>query len=249
MATLRPAVGHAPRRLRKDLVLYSLLLLLRYRGLYAVHAAGVVHDNAGCLFVADSDSGKSTLAFSLVHQGWGHLSDDALLLRACGDRIEALPLRPEVCLEPEAARYFPDIVAHWRPCPLADEVKQRLNVAALYPERVLTTCLPRLLIFPRIVATPASQLQPVGKAEALWHLMRQSALLGLEPHRAPHHLEVLTRLVKQTTHYQLLAGHDLEQRPTLIAPLLTDLISQACHAGRGDVGESVQFQLCALHSG
>jgi hypothetical protein len=233
IGTLRPASGHAPRRLRKDLVLYSLLWLLRYRGLYAIHAAGVAHDNAGCVLVAERDSGKSTLAFSLVRQGWGHLSDDALLLRACGDGIEALSLRPEVCLDPEAARYFPDIVAHWQPCLVADEVKQRLNVTALYPERVLSACLPRLLIFPRIVAAPASQLRPVGKAEALWHLIRQSALLGLEPHLAPHHLDVLTRLVNQTTRYELLAGHDLGQRPALIAPLLIDLMAQAGHPGKG----------------
>jgi hypothetical protein len=227
MGTLRPGAENASKRVRKDLVLYSLLCLLRYRGLYALHAAGVAKDNVGVLLVADSDSGKSTLACSLVRQGWGYLSDDALLVRPCGDRLEALPLRREICLDLEAARYFPDIVAHWYPCPLAQERKQRLNVEALWPEQVLTVCQPQYLIFPRIVAAPVSQLRPVGRAEALLHLIRQSAVLGLEPHLVSSHLDILKHLVYQTSRYQLFAGQDLGRDPMRIAILLADILGQA----------------------
>jgi hypothetical protein len=223
VGTLRPSRSHTPHATQKDLLIYSLLILLRYWGLYAMHAACVANNRVGCMFVADCDSGKSTLAFSLVRQGWAYVSDDSILLRPSGGQVEALALRRDLCLDPEAVRYFPDVVPYWRPCPLAEEVKQRLDMQALYPEQAVLSCMPRVLIFPHIVAEPTSQLRPLGKAAALLRLIRQSALVVVEPHMAPGHLEVLKRLVNQTRSYELFAGQDLGSDPALISRLLSGI--------------------------
>ena len=220
LGTLPPPDGQAPPVLRMDLLLHSVLLLLRYQGFYPEHAACVAYDGGGCLLVGDSGSGKSTLTLGLVQAGWQYLADDAILLRDGRDGIEAMPLRRELCLTPEATRAFPDTAGHWQPGPWPDDLKQRLNVQTLYPAQVRSTAVPHLLLFPTIVSAPQSRLIPVSKAEALLRLIQQSALVTVEPQMAPSHLDSLARLVRQTHHYQLLAGQDLARDPRRIAQLL-----------------------------
>ena len=220
LGTLPPPEGQASPSLRMDLLLYSLLLLLRHQGFYPEHAACVADNSVGCLLVGDSGSGKSTLTLSLVQQGWQYLADDAILLRSCHDGVEAMPLRRELCLAPEATRAFPDTLGHWQPGPWSGDLKQRLDMQALYPTQIRDTCYPHLLLFPTIVAAPESQLIPMGKPEALYRLIQQSALVTVEPQMAPGHLDILANLVRQTRHYRLLAGEDLARDPHRIALLL-----------------------------
>jgi hypothetical protein len=58
IGTLPPPQRQTSPALRMDLLLYSVLLLLRYRGFYPEHAACVANDSVGCLLVGDSGSGK-----------------------------------------------------------------------------------------------------------------------------------------------------------------------------------------------
>jgi hypothetical protein len=92
LGTLPSPQRQAPPAPRMDLLLYSVLLLLRYWGFYPEHAACVAHDSVGCLLVGDSGSGKSTLTLSLVQHGWHYLADDALLLRGGRDAVEAMAI-------------------------------------------------------------------------------------------------------------------------------------------------------------
>jgi hypothetical protein len=210
-----------PPTLRRDLFLYSLLWLLRAQGWYAAHAACLTTGHGGCLIVADSGSGKSTLALGLVQAGWYYLADDAVLFRSHREDVEVRPIRRDLyLLGPEAAALFPDTQGCWQPCLLREDSKQRLDVQTLYPTQVRNTCRPDLLLFPTIVAAPQSQLVPIGKAEALFRLIQQSALLAIDPQQASGHLDILARLVRQTKHYRLLAGQDLAQDPRRLAPLL-----------------------------
>jgi hypothetical protein len=180
----------------------------------------VVADGAGCLLVAPSGSGKSTSTYGLVRRGWHYLGDDALLLHAAGDEVEALVLRRDLCLDPALEGCFPELRTHGQAGRFASRGKRRLAMRELYPERLLDRCVPRLLVFPEIVAEPESRLVPLGIAEVLPRLVAQSAVFALDPEAAPRHLDMLTRLARQTRAYRLLAGRDLKADPELVAPLL-----------------------------
>jgi hypothetical protein len=224
--TLSSPDGHATPPLPMDLLLHSMLLLLRYQGFYPVHAACVAYDGVSCLLVGNSGSGKSTLTLGLVQEGWHYLTDDATLLRGGWDTVVAMPLRRDLCLTPEAIHAFPDTLGHWQPGPWSGDLKQRLDMRTLYPAQVRSTAVPRLLLFPTIVSAPHSQLVPMRKAEALFRLIQQSGLVTIEPPMAPGHLDVLARLIRQTRHYRLLAGQDLALDPRRIALLLESVRQQ-----------------------
>ncbi len=196
------------------LVLASLLLLLRHRGLYPLHGAAVARDGVGCLLVGPGGCGKSTLTLGLVERGFAHLSDASLLLSPRSASIEALALRPGLYFLPDR---LPLPASRWRPCPLAGTEKLRLD---LEPGRRARRCRPAVLLFPRIVRRPTSELVPVEKAESLLRLLRQSHLVTLEPELAPRHLEVLKRLLGQVEARELEAGRDLRDDPGRLAAML-----------------------------
>jgi hypothetical protein len=221
LISIHPSVKDNPNELRKEFVIYSLITLLRYWDLYAIHAACVSQNGIGCLFVADSDCGKSTMAFSLVRQGWDYLSDDSVLFKLNEDDVEVFPLRKELFLDPDSARYFPEIVAYWQTRRSETEVKQCLKVDAVYPERITAKCIPKILIFPKTVDEPESQIIPSGRAESLFLLIQQSVLTLHEPNIAPRYIEILKRLVNQTKSYRLLAGLDMKNDPSLISNFIS----------------------------
>jgi hypothetical protein len=174
--------------------------------------------------IADSSSGKSTLALGLVQAGWHYLADDAILLRSYNNEdVEVRPLRRDLYLGPEAATLFPDTQGYWQPCLLREDTKQRLDMEALYHSQLRNTCFPDLLLFPTIVDAPKSRLIPIEKAEALYRLIQQSALPTIDPQMAPEHLDILARLVRQTRHVRLLAGQDLAHDPRRIAQILEEV--------------------------
>ena len=196
---VRPSQWLRPDRLQAnqiDTVILCLVILCRYRDLYSLHAAALSQAGLGCLIVADGGGGKSTMSLNLVRQGWSYLSDDSVLLRPTAGRIEALGFRRKISIDPEGTRDFPEMTGRWQACPFAEVAKRHLEVGALFPRQIADSCVPRLLVFPKLVPEPRSRLRPLSdKAEILGRLMRESRLLVLEPKLAPRHLDVLKRLL------------------------------------------------------
>ena len=205
-----------------NLILHAVLLSLRHRGFYLLHAAALTKGDESVLLVAAGDCGKSTQALHMVRQGWRYLTDDSLLLCPGASRVEARGLRQDFGMDPAAAARFPEIAAHWRPF-LTDERKRRIDMAALFPGQRAVSSVPRTLLFPRITPAAESRLRPVRGAEALCRLMEQSVLLTLDPATAPAHMDALRRLVRQTRAYALEAGRDLLEDGTRLTRMLEAL--------------------------
>lgn len=226
MVRLNPRLGWAevvvpsePLPVRKDLLTYALMLLLRRRGLLGLHASGVQRAGDGWLFVGNRGCGKSTQTYNLVRQGWGYLGDDALLLRAEGDRVEALALRRDLMLDPTPAHAYPELARDGPPSS-ATSGKRRLRIGEMRPARMVDRCSPRFLIFPEIVSTAESTLVPLSRTEALMRLVAQSAVFTLDREMGARHLEVLSHLARQTLAVRLRAGRDLRECPERIAAVL-----------------------------
>lgn len=228
-AALTAGLLHARDESQRDplfyLITFSLVILLRYRGWFALHTAALARHGRGLLLVAQSDSGKSTVTLHLVRQGWHYLSDDTVLLRSVGDRVQAHAFRRHCCVDPDAADLFPALAAYDWPPSLSDTTKWQVDVDRLYPGQRAPTCTPRALVLPTIVDAAASRVEPVAAKVALAQLIDQGALfLTPDPRIASRQLEVFRQLIDQSQAYRLHAGRDLRDDPraahALLAPLL-----------------------------
>jgi hypothetical protein len=177
---------------------------------------------AGVLLVGASGHGKSTLAIGLIRQGWEYLADDAVLLHRQSAGVTALAFRKTFSVDAAAAPAYADL-------PLGEEVpdikggrRRRVGIEDAFPGQARAQCLPRVLLFPRIVPQRHSTLCPLDRPSALKHLLAQSGPQLFDRRTMGTHLEVLKGLVQQTVSYELLAGQDLYHQPGRLAHLLCE---------------------------
>jgi hypothetical protein len=221
IAYLAPAFAEQPALVRRHFWAFGLLKLLRPHGLYGLHAAGVVsRQGQGLLLVGASGCGKSTLALSLIRHGWHYLSDDAVLLRLQTADVEACACRKPFYVNATATAQYADL-------PVSEEVpdttgapRRRVCIDAAFPGQRRVKCRPQVVVFPRIVPHPHSRLQPLDRLSALRHLLTQSGPALFDRRTMPQHLEVLKGLVQQARTYELWAGRDMVQCPSLLIHLL-----------------------------
>ncbi len=208
---------------KHNLFLISLIHLFSHRGLYDLHAAGLVRDGIGYLFLGDSGCGKSSITLSLVRKGWYYISDDALLIKSSTDEVVVLNFRRKFYLDPVLRHHYPEIVPHLEEPINVSDNKRILDVESVYPDQFCPKGLPKVMVFTNIVDKPESMLSPIDRTHALVKLMRQSASIFFNRQSSRAHLEILKRLVYQTDSYQLLAGRDLYDEPEKITEVLSEI--------------------------
>ena len=99
------------------------------------------------LIVGGSGSGKSTLTIGLIRNGWGYLSDDAVLLRKQSETVQALALRRICFIAAQAAGDYPDFRLGEMVPDASSGHRRRVYVDETYPGQAVPTCVPRVLVF------------------------------------------------------------------------------------------------------
>ena len=87
----------------------SIYPLMDIQHVVAVHAACVVKDGHGVLFVGDSGAGKSSLAYACARRGWTYVADDAacLVRRRPGRQVLGNP--HSFRFRPTVSTLFPEL--------------------------------------------------------------------------------------------------------------------------------------------
>ena len=173
---------------------FAVCAALRRFGMFELHSAGMVHPESdrGVLIVGPSGSGKSTLAMQLATAGWPYLSDDELLLSLVGDEIEARGFRSFFAVR--AA------VAGSKTCFEPDSVfasGRRLKAS------------PGVLLFISLSGQQKTRLDRLTQAESMTRLIRACPWATYDSSIAGANLELLSKLARQTSAYDLHAGRDL----------------------------------------
>lgn len=224
--------GQPGRSLLPYLVAFSLAILLRVRGWFPLHAAGLVRGGRGLLVTGRSGSGKSTAALSLVRNGWAYLSDDTVLLRPEGDRVEAHSFRRSFCVDPNIATHFPELEGPDWPRALSNAAKWEVDPDQVYPGQYTATCTPRLVVLPDLVDAPESRVEPAAPKPVLEQLLNQGGFfLAPGPDTADQHLTALRRLIDQARTYRLHAGRDVLEEPRTLHRLLAPLLEEEPASG------------------
>ena len=175
---------------------FAVCAALRRFGIFELHSAGMVHPESdrGVVIVGPSGSGKSTLALQLAMAGWPYLSDDELLLSLVSDEVEARGFRSFFAVRAAAARsktcFEPDAVFG---------SGRRLKAS------------PGVLLFISLSGQQKTRLDRLTQAESMTRLIRACPWATYDASIAGANLEVLSKLARQTSAYDLRAGRDLLQ--------------------------------------
>lgn len=218
------AVEVAPESLRDGHVfahvflLVALVVALRWRDLFHVHAGALVAPGGrGILVVGDAGAGKSTLSLALIEAGCDFLGDDAVFLRTAVE-AEVLALPRAFHVAPRTAAAFPRVAALLGECLPAGE-KRRLDPFVAWPGRQRATMdFPEVILLPTVEGGMETTLERVNAAEALGALLESSTYAIVEGlPGAMDHLEALRRVADGARAYRVRLGLDLLEHPEEIA--------------------------------
>ena len=137
------------------------------------HAGGVSHQGVGILLPADPESGKSTLTCGLVRAGFRYLTDEGVAFHPGTTHIEPYP-KP-LALDKGSWFLFPELE------PLADldsedfeRTQWLVPPTAIRSDAVGGPCDARYIVFPKYVESAETVLTPIGRAEALVELAKNT---------------------------------------------------------------------------
>lgn len=205
--------------IRVSFVHFAMTELLKRRGLYTFHATALEHNGKGVLIPGFSGRGKTTSFLSLLRSGYRYLSDDHPFFRLNGTRVEVLPYPLKINVTDQTISFFPELRTA-PPSVLHPGTPKRYFYAEdLYPGPLGSPCEPAVILFPMVVDSPHSCLEPLSKKLALEMILPHS-LLVYDPEVARREFQALARLVQQTDCYRLHFGRDVMDLPWLVTPLL-----------------------------
>jgi hypothetical protein len=192
-----------------------LVELMKRRGLYCVHAAGLVIGDRAVVIAGPSGSGKTTLTIALLRAGLGFLSDDMLFLRRHEGRVELLSFPDELDVTQATARLFPELRELGDRAPEPGWSKHRIRAEEVLDLEVVDEALPGLLLIPELAPGSSSELTALEPDHALVELAPN--VLLTEPAAAQRHIDALSELVRASDCYRLRVGDDLAAISALLA--------------------------------
>ena len=163
------------------LLFIALVLALRWRGIFHLHAGALVApDGCGILVSGHAGAGKSTLTLALLEAGCAHLGDDAVFLSSRPGDPAVLAFPRPFHVAPRTAEAFPRIAA------LLDDFlpsgeKRRLDPRRAWPGRERATMdRHRRCSSPPSPGAAGTVVEPVGPAEALGELVESSTFVVVD---------------------------------------------------------------------
>ncbi|HEU0252721.1 MAG TPA: hypothetical protein VFR12_06775 [Pyrinomonadaceae bacterium] len=186
---------------------FAVCAALRRFGLFELHSASVVHPESekGVLIIGPSGSGKSTLALQLTLAGWPYLSDDELLLSLVDDLVEARGFRSFFAVTSATA----SAVGIDKIAEVSERAKTCFEPDAVFGSSQRTSAVPGALFFVGLSGKETTEVVKLTQAETMTRLIRSCPWATYDTAIASANLNVLSKLARQTSAFDLRAGRDL----------------------------------------
>lgn len=204
-------------------LLIAVVVALRWRSLFHVHAGALVSPGGNGILVAGSaGAGKSTLTLALLEAGCEYLGDDAVFVQG-GEAARVLALPRAFHVAPRTAAAFPRIAGLLGDFLPAGE-KQRLDARVAWPGRERATMpLPGVVLLPSVEGGPSTEVARVTAAEALGALIESSTYVIIDGlPGAMDHLDALRQVADGARAYRVALGRDLLEDPVGVAGRLME---------------------------
>ena len=166
------------------------------------HAGCVSRDGIAMMLPADPDAGKTTLTTGLVRAGFDYVTDEGVAFTTGTTRITPYP-KP-LALDEGSWFLFPELE------PQADlpsddykHVQWHVAASAIRPDAVSGPCEARWIVFPTYMGGETTELRPIGRAQALVDLAKNT--FNFNQH-SREYLEQLEVVVRACDCYQLDVG-------------------------------------------
>ncbi len=205
------------------LVYVTLLLLLRTRGIYHLHAAAALSPEDELFVICgEPKAGKTTLATALGLAGWKPLADDALLIYQGQSGPQLQAFRRSFHLSNDILAQWPGlngIARHQR-------TSQRTWTSGLEffdAVRLAEADFNRIdhILLPQINGDERTRLAPVSRSAALFRLAQQSMFFQLWPEHTRRQMKLLGDLAGRASCLSLQSGRDLLADPHRAAQVLS----------------------------
>jgi hypothetical protein len=201
----------------RPLLTLPLVEMLKWKGLYSVHAAGVAAEGRAIVLPGPSGSGKSTLALALARQGLEYMGDDMLFATRRDEKLLLRAFPEEVDVAPTSSAWFDELAA-FSGAPPRGWPKHRIHVDEAFGARVAASAAAAAIVFPAIAPSGHTTLEPLAASEALIELGPN--VLLTDSTMAQRHLDVLGELARSAPAYRLAVGRDLVEAATAVAALV-----------------------------
>lgn len=182
---------------------FAVCAALRRFGIFDLHSAAVVEpeNGKGVLIVGPSGSGKSTLTFQLATAGWSYLSDDEVLMSMNQGQVEARGFRSFFALREMAAT---KVATAGSPA-----FRSIFEPAGIFSSVRASQVVPGWVLFTTISGDKETGLRRLPQTETMTRLIRACPWATYDTAVAAANLELLSRLARQVTAFDLSAGSDL----------------------------------------
>lgn len=181
---------------------FAVCAALRRFEIFDLHSAAVVEPGTGkgVLIVGPSGSGKSTLTFNLAQAGWSYLSDDEVLLSLNEEVVEARGFRSffalrDLAIKGATAGRF--------------AFRNIFEPAGIFSTPRAPQSVPGWVLFTTLSGEKQTRLRRLPQLETMTRLIRACPWATYDTAIAPANLELLSRLARQVTAFDLAAGTEL----------------------------------------
>lgn len=223
-----PQALEYPHILANTYALFALLLLLRSRKLYHLHAAAIISPADELWLICGAQrAGKTTLTTALGLSGWRPISDDSLLVGRDENSAWLTPLRKYFHVGDELLHRWPQLAEITRHHQYLD----RTCVGGLefFNTRQLAEKKFRRIdhvVLPQIVNQPLSRLEPLAKSAALLRLAEQSMFFQLWRDHTAEQWQSLKDLTADAACHRLFSAADVLADPEAASKVLTSRLTE-----------------------